>query len=119
MLPESAAVSTDIEPGLLGVKVRFGVEFVEQVAARLGSSPQKWLDYEWRKELDPPLDETQKHYEIVVEFVEMDYAELRVASSDADNRAAWPLAFALAGCLAEAYDATENPPASHAADELS
>ena len=118
MVPASAAVSTRLGPGLLAIKVRFGVDHVEQLASRLGSSPQTWLDYEWRDELDPPRDETQQHYEIVVELVEMDHPELRVASSDADNREAWPLAFALAGCLAEEYDATEAPPASHAADEL-
>lgn len=118
MVPATAVVSTDLKSGLLAVTVRFGVELVEQLAAKVGSSRQKWLDYEWREELDPPRNEAQD-YEIVVEFVEMDHPELRVASSDADNREAWPLAFALAGCLAEEYGATDDPPPeSHADDEF-
>jgi len=108
MLP-STTVTATVEADLISIQVRFALELVDQIAAVLGSSPQKWLNYDWRRDLDPPRDEGRDYYEIVVELVEMEHSELRVASSTADNRAAWPLAFALAGRLAEEYEATEEP----------
>ncbi len=119
MVPPRATASATVDGGVITVKVRFEISLVDEVAAMLGSSPQNWLGYDWRAELDPPRDPMQSYYEIVIELVEMDHHELRVASSDADNRAAWPLAFALAGRLAEEYEATDDPPrSSPGVDEL-
>jgi hypothetical protein len=60
--------------------------------------------------MEPPSDDEASTYGLVVEFVETKYHELRVASSDEDNRAAWPLAMALAGRLAAEYGAASDPP---------
>lgn len=111
MVPAPAVVEVEVEEGLISIVVRFERDAVDEVAALLGSSPQKWLDFEWRDDMDPPRDEHQSYYRLRIELVEVEHHELRVASSDADNRAAWPLAFALAGRLAEELDATEDPPA--------
>ena len=99
---------------------------VEEAAQLLGDSPQTWLNYEWRADMDPPQGTIEDAngrsadgYEMWVEFVDVtdetnedtgpEYL-IRVSSNDGGNREAWPLAFALAGRLAEEFDALDEPP---------
>ncbi len=111
IVPDDIEVVATRDNEITAVRLRFAIARTEEIAACLGSSRGSWLAFEWRADVDPPLDPDRTYYDLVVELVDDDDRHLlRVASSDGDNRAAWPLAFAVAGCLADALDATADPP---------
>ena len=81
------------------------VTFEETDAERVGASLARrsgQLDWDWKSDLDPPLFRDDGLYEVAIDVVQdAERPLVRVYSNDAENRAAWPLAFAIASTLAE------------------
>ncbi len=109
LLPEGVTISAfgDVDRA---ITVEFPATLVDAIAAKL-SARDGQLDWDWRRELDPPRKGDR--YRVDLDVVDDERPLIRVASNDGDNREAWPLVFSIASSLAEdlgAVDAEDEIP---------
>ena len=105
LLPAGTVVALLGENDARAVCVTFPASDVESIAAKLASREGQ-LDWEWRRDMDPPRD--GETYTVQIDIVDDQGPLVRVHSSDESNREAWPIAFSIASSLAEILGATSS-----------
>jgi hypothetical protein len=116
LLPEGVAVTISGEPDDRAIHVEFPTTHIEVIAEKL-SQRDGQLDWDWRDEIDPPL-QGGATYDVHIDLVDDDRPILRIYSNDGENRAAWPLVFSIASSMAEDLGAIPEEDAPPPSDRI-